>query len=220
MTSSECRLSSPIVCGHCNNLSPMKIVSTYSNTQITEVKDSSPWEAGNIFEILLCPSCNRVSLRTYYWNVDMETEDEITYKYLYPISVRLPLGLPEAIKRGYDAALKVRHVDSNAFGVLIGRTIEMVCEDRGAKGLHLGNRLSILARKGEIPTKLVGIAKALARLRNVGAHPTLGELTPDEVPIVDDLCRALLDYVYNAPFLAQKAEDTLKALQTKRKRHK
>jgi len=111
--------------------------------------------------------------------------------------------------------MKVKAVDSNAFGVLIGRTIEMVCVDRDASGRFLSDKLTSLAKKGEIPDKLVRVASVLNKLRNVGAHAELGELTTDEVPILDDLCRALLDYVYTAPFLAQKAEDALNALKAK-----
>jgi hypothetical protein len=57
----------------------------------------------------------------------------------------------------------------------------------------------------------------LRKFRNVGAHPNLGELTLDEVPILDDFCRAILEYVYTAPHLAQIAQDALTALTKRRK---
>jgi Domain of unknown function (DUF4145) len=63
----------------------------------------------------------------------------------------------------------------------------------------LNKKLNDLAEKGEIPTKLVEVAHSLRKLRNFGAHASLGELTRDEIPILDDLCRAILEYVYNAP---------------------
>jgi hypothetical protein len=94
----------------------------------------------------------------------------------------------------------------------------MICVDRDASGRLLSDKLKSLADKGEIPEKLVRIASALTKLRNVGAHAELGELTTDEVPILNDLCCAVLDYVYNAPFLAQTAEDALNALKTRRKK--
>jgi hypothetical protein len=68
------------------------------------------------------------------------------------------------------------------------------------------------ADRREIPAKLVGVADGLRKLRNLGAHVELGELTPQEVPIVEDLCRALLDYLYAAPFLTQRAIDHLSAV--------
>ena len=39
----------------------------------------------------------------------------------YPQTTRAPIGLPGAIEKAFEAALKVRRIDSNAYGVLIGR---------------------------------------------------------------------------------------------------
>jgi hypothetical protein len=103
-------------------------------------------------------------------------------------------------------------LDVNAYGVLIGRVLELICEDRNAGGTFLGERLADLAVKGEIPEKLVGVANSLRNLRNIGAHATLGELTPGEIPILDNLCRAILEYVYSAPYLVAQAEKRVEAL--------
>jgi hypothetical protein len=43
----------------------------------------------------------------------------------------------------------------------------------------------------------------------------LGELTSAELPVLDDLTRAILEYVYSAPFLAREAEERLAKLKTK-----
>jgi hypothetical protein len=215
MSRTEPRLSSPVSCNHCGNVAPMKIVACYSDVNMHEDGPHS-WESGDIYELLLCPACNSVNLRAYFWHEGMDSEEDVTFRTLFPTPSRLPLGLPEEIKKAYEAALKVRTIDPNAFGVLIGRTIEMVCVDREASGRFLSDKLKSLADKGEIPEKLARIASALTKLRNVGAHAELGELTAEEVPILDDLCRAVLNYVYNAPFLAQKAEDALNALKEKR----
>lgn len=59
----------------------------------------------------------------------------------------IPLGLPPDIQRGYTAALKVKPIDCNAFGVLLGRVLELVCADRNAGGDSLDKKLSDLASK-------------------------------------------------------------------------
>jgi hypothetical protein len=51
---------------------------------------------------------------------------------------------------------------------------------------------------------------------NIGAHPTLGELSDAEVPILDNLCKAILEYVYTAPFLAEQAEKKVKQLKNQK----
>jgi hypothetical protein len=170
---------------------------------------------GTDYQILKCHSCPEVTVRCHDWHDFMDTDGEPEYRVLYPAESRMPLGMPEKIEKAYRAAIKVKSVDANAFGVLIGRVMDMVCQDRGAVGRFLGQKLDDLAAKGEVPQKLVDVAKKLTKLRNVGAHAELGELTPREVPVVEDLCRALLDYIYTAPHLANRANETLTGLLTK-----
>lgn len=128
----------------------------------------------------------------------------------------LPRGLPARVQQSYEAALKVRRIDANAFGVLLGRVLEIVCEDRAAARSDLYAKLQDLAEKKEIPEKLVDVAHSLRKLRNVGAHAALGELTPAEVPILEDLTRAILEYVYTAPFLATLAVSRIEQLRQAR----
>lgn len=190
----------------------MEILGTGSDTTFQESVDEPPIEVGNIYEILKCPACEKETIRKYFWHDYMDDSMEPKYEILYPQDARIPIGLPDNIVRAYLAALKVKSVDSNAFGVLIGRVIEMVCVDRGASGRMLGQKLQDLATKGEIPDKLVEVAGKLAKLRNIGAHSDLGELTEKEAPIVEDLCKSLLDYLYTAPHLANKAEEAINEL--------
>lgn len=210
--STEIRLSSPTICGHCGNVAPMIISAGFSDMVTEESSEGEPFEHGTIYQLLKCPACSQILLRSYYWHDGMQTEDEVKFKVLYPFDARIPLGLPEAIEKAYRAAMKVKSIDANAFGVLIGRVVEKVCADRGATGSTLYARLGDLASHGEIPSKLVDVADKLRALRNVGAHAELGELTTEEVPIVDDLCRAILDYIYTAPYLADRAEISLSRL--------
>lgn len=122
------------------------------------------------------------------------------------------------IKDAYETSLKVRVIDANAYAVLLGRILEMVCEDRKATGSSLQKRLEDLATRGEISDRLVAVAHNLRQLRNVGAHASLVELTHDEVPILDDLCKAILEYVYSVPYLIDKAEKQIKRLKEKGKK--
>jgi hypothetical protein len=141
--------------------------------------------------------------------------DDVTFRTLYPSRAKTLSGLPLAVQKSYDAAFRVRHIDPNAYAVLIGRVLEIICDDRKADGHTLNEKLADLAKRGEIPTKLVDVAHGLRNLRNVGAHAGLGELTEAEVPILDDLCQAILAYVYSAPELARKAAEHFKKLRTR-----
>lgn len=172
---------------------------------------------GPCYELLKCPACKEVELRTYYFHTSDNGERE--YAVLYPTTSKGPLGLPAKIQKEYDAARRVRSASANAYSVLMGRVLELVCEDRKAGGKDLYNKLTDLSGRGEIPSKLVAVADKLRIFRNVGAHAVLGELTEKEVPILDNLSRAILEYVYSAPYLAEQAKKALDKLHQRNKGH-
>jgi Domain of unknown function (DUF4145) len=150
----------------------MEIVARCS-TQTNIVKDErtgAQWETSKIHELLVCPACEGVTLRAYFWADDLESEGDVRFDILYPSETRLPPGLPSVVHKAFLSALKVKPIDANGFGVLIGRVIEQVCVDRGASGKFLSDKLEDLAKRGEIPRNLVSVAEQLRELRNVGAH--------------------------------------------------
>lgn len=209
-----------ISCKHCGNNAPMEAVAQYSqlHTQYENGVGSRNWDEGDIYELLLCLACSNVMLRSYYWHDGyMETSEDTTFRYLYPASNKKPLGLPPEIQRAYDAAIKVKHIDVNAYAVLVGRVLDMICKDRNATGKTLNDKLADLSEKGEVPSKLVKVAESLRHLRNIGAHAELGELTESEEPILSSLCSALLEYVYSAPYLVKQAEERLQKLKESNK---
>jgi hypothetical protein len=108
--------------------------------------------------------------------------------------------------------MKVKGIETNAFGVLLGRVLEFICEDKNAKGETLFKKLQHLANEGDIPKKLISVANGLREFRNIGAHASLGEIPASAVPILEKLCLAIIDYVYTAPHIANQAEEMLQRL--------
>ena len=198
----------------------MEIVTTYSQVReeiVGQGLSEIAWQHGPVHELLQCPACRALTLRSYYWDDNLLGEPR-DYQVLYPSTETTQLaGLPQNVASAYEAARRVRTIDPNAYAVLVGRVIELVCEERGAKGKFLSHKLADLAKRGEIPKNLVPVAKTLADLRNVGAHSSLGELTSGEVPLLDDLVRSILEYVYSAAFVAQCANERLQRLIERRK---
>ncbi len=216
----EKTFSNPIKCGHCLNTAPMEEVGDYSYVKSSiEIHPNDFDNLSVIYEMLKCPACKNITIQRYEWADFMDPED-VYLEIVYPImqSEKIPFGLPEGINKAFSAAQKIRNIDANAFAVLIGRVLEMVCVDRKATGKTLAVQLQDLSDKGEIPSKLVMIAKNLRDFRNIGAHATLGELTKEEVPILSDLCNAVLQYVYTAPYLADLAEKRVNQLKLKNKK--
>jgi hypothetical protein len=196
----------------------MEIVAHYSQVENRDDPGSEMlWEEGPVYEILLCPACQGVLFGSYYWHDMAIDPSEVEFEVLYPRETATPRGLPDVIQKAYDAAKEVRAMNVNAYGVMLGRVLELICEDRKAAGNTLAAKLKDLSEKGEFPSKLVPVAKSLRNLRNIGAHAGRGELGPEELPILGDLCNAIVEYVYTAPFLATQAEQRLQALQDKGK---
>ena len=208
-----------IQCGHCRNIAPMKIGATYSH-KVDSQSVGSDWEDEadqeldiyKVYELCVCRVCKEVTVRFHYWH-EFVDNGEIATTVLYPAKEVAVNGLPLKIQQAYDEAQSVRNVSTNAYGVMLGRVLELVCQDRGATGSTLGKKLSSLVQKNEIPEKIFGIATGLRKLRNLGAHAGLGELTARELPVLDDLTRAVLEYVYSASYLAELAESKLLKLQ-------
>jgi Domain of unknown function (DUF4145) len=212
MKDSDFKFMGPLQCPHCSNKTRQKIIANYSQVESHEDSRSGvSWDAGPIWKLALCPACSSVSLLRFDFHDGFEP-DEWKISIVFPSLEKVPIGLPIEVGRAYQAAQKVRDIDSNAFAVILGRVIDIICIDKGAKGDSLYRRLTSLAESGEIPGRLAEMAHQLRQLRNIGAHADLGDLTPDEVPVLDALCNAVLEYVYTVPQLIEQVEQRLQVL--------
>ena len=200
-------------CGHCGNKSCMEVVTSYDATRSFTDPFGDTYDAGDVWELVLCPVCSGINLRQV--NVHWGAEPEIgrrAARVVYPSTGKSFAGLPPAIDSAYHAALKVRHVDANAFAVLLRRVIEGVCLDRGASGRNLYDQLNDLAKKGEIPVQLAEMAHQLRLFGNIGAHFGEEDVTCADAALLDDLCGAVLEYVYVAPGWLDKLKSRLEEL--------
>lgn len=77
-------------CGHCGTRSSMKLLADYSERDMETLKSPcgylikqirQPW--GIAYELLLCLTCNEVTLRKINWH-DNEGLEDYTYTVLYP----------------------------------------------------------------------------------------------------------------------------------------
>jgi len=133
-------------CPHCRNIVTLERVSHHVQTDHMVNEEYITWNEGNGYEMWECPACHGIELRSYFW-ADMIEPQDIKYKTLYPSVSKIPLGLPANIKKQFISALKVRNLDANAYGVLMRRVIEMACEDKGATGHFLNEKIKDLAAK-------------------------------------------------------------------------
>lgn len=185
----------------------MEVITSYSQTKEYSHEQLS-WDAGPIYELMVCSACSGVLLRRYYYHELRDAEDWVS-AILYPEPHRVPSGLPEKIEAAYREALNVRRANPNAYAVCLGRVLELVCQDRGGKGRSLFDQIKDLGDRGELPAAFVELAHNLKAFRNIGAHSKPGKLTATDILLLDDLCRIILEYFYSAPKLSNAAKKRL-----------
>jgi hypothetical protein len=164
------------------------------------------WKHLSDARLLYLPSGQQSSVHT---GTDPEYMDRSYDQTLYPSAAESPMGLTTTIEREWDAAMRVRRVSPNAFAVLLGRVLDQICTDHQAEGRFLHTRIEHLASSGKLPETLKEVAHGLKDLRNFGAHGNLGDLNPNDAPLLESLCRALLMYLYTVPALSMDAKKRL-----------
>ncbi|PCH68002.1 MAG: hypothetical protein COC06_10215 [Bacteroidales bacterium] len=204
------------VCGHCSNTSLMEDVGSVYN-DLTIVKEGEhdygylP-QFGNYYHVLICPACKNENIIKYHYSELMESNEGKECSLLYPLNNDIPLGLPNKIKTAFQEAEKVKALNVNAYAILMRRLLELVCLDKHSEAKTLSQMLTDLASKNEIPSKLVDLAGSIKNFGNIGAHASSGELTVSEIPIVGALTKAILEYIYSAPYLISVAEAKIKEI--------
>jgi len=153
----------------------MEMVTSYPQTKEYSHADLS-WDAGPIYELLVCSACSGVVLRRYFYHELRDAEDWLS-EILYPEPFRVPSGLPEKIEAAYRQALSLKRADPNAYAVSLGHVLELVCHDRGAKGGRLVDQIKDLSDKEKLPATILELTQNLRHLRNIGAHSEPDKLT-------------------------------------------
>jgi hypothetical protein len=205
----------PVECRHCDNKGPMRVLKQDRQTEDFENNDDPmfplEWEAGNIYQILKCYTCGQITFyqMSIHTGTDPEYIDRSYDQILYPCGSESPMGLPADIQREWDAAMRVRRINPNAFAVLLGRVLDAICIDQKAEGPDLHKRIEHLTSSGTLPQSLKVVALRLKDLRNFGAHGNLGDLDPKDGPLLESLSRALLMYLYTVPALTRDAQKRL-----------
>lgn len=202
-------------CGHCGNEVYMQRVIYYDRIKSVEMPDGQfEWDEGPVYTLFECPICSGITLYYYYFH-EYRDPEEWKGETLYPLEKEIK-GLPTEINKQYQIAQKVRNIDGNLFAVSIGRLIEQVCLDQGASGKYLPELITSLGDMKIIPERLAKMAYQIGSLRNIGAHANKVDIAPDDIPILDALCRAILEYVYTAPMLIEQVAARIKELNEKR----
>lgn len=125
-------------------------------------------------------------------------------------------NIPNGVLEAFEEAIKC-HANSCfiASAIMIRKTLEEICQDRGAKGKNLNLRLNDLGDKILIPKELLEGMNDLRLLGNDAAHieaKTFNEVGKEEIEISLEFTKEILKAVYQYDNLLQK----MKALKLKK----
>ena len=193
-----------IICFHCGNETVMR--------QTGEFKWSSHDEKyydfnfNFTYKMFACPVCHKVTLMQTYGDEtmiepnnrgEMEwfTEDTI----LFPINSIDSNAMPKMIKESYEAALKVRNIDTAACVLLLRRTLEIILTDQGATAWGLAKKIEEIAQKGLLPDSLKEASFFAKKFGDSAAHGK--ELIADEHDMnsLIEFIEYIIEYLYIIP---------------------
>jgi hypothetical protein len=120
-------------------------------------------------------------------------------------------NLPEPVLATFEEAIIAEANQCyRASALMSRRTLELVCEDQGARGATLLDRLKALGGKAVLPEVLLQALDQLRLLGNDAAHVharTYATVGPDEARIAIDVTKELLKAVYQLGDLVRRLQE-------------
>lgn len=109
-------------------------------------------------------------------------------------------GIPAAILASMDEAIRCHaHGCFTASALLVRRTLEEVCEDKGASGRDLKARIADLKGKVVVPNELFDAMDELRLLGNDAAHieaKSYDKVSSEEIEVAIEFAKELLKALY------------------------
>ena len=182
-------------CPHCGNVTPQTVVFA-QHSAIRDENNTIECDITDYF--LVCGTCERgLAYSTEFSR--RGGKGHYGAVLCWPDPGVLDIVVPEAIRSVYQEASRIKSLSPSAFAVLIRRSLEALCHDRGIQKRTLMESLRELSIRGEIPSRLSEMTDALRFFGNYGAHHVEHSVLPRHVPIINNFFRAVIEYVYVAP---------------------
>lgn len=127
-------------------------------------------------------------------------------------------NIPPTVLAAFEEAVKC-HANSCfvASAIMIRKTLEEICSNKGAEGKDLYRRLQALGQKIVLPQELLSGMNELRLLGNDAAHieaQTFNEIGQNEIEVSLDFTKEILKAVYQYESLLQKIRNLRKSEQS------
>ena len=192
-------------CRYCGNKTKLDIVGKY-----TEYGDPTELDWEMNWLLLKCSVCGKISFSSLYsgedskiYNNDGSFDYEKFYTTLYPIETYQEINVPEKVKKAFSSALKVYHIDKNICMIALRRTLEIICNDKGANGINLEKKIIDLSQKGIFPKPINEASDILRLIGNEAAHGDDINYNEQIIKEMINFTQIIIEYVYVIPYKIQ-----------------
>lgn len=194
------------VCFHCGNQVPLGRVAVHHGQELFEHIDGQRYGDDFEYHVYQCPTCSGITIYgdfTKYPNA----RDKAFHR-IYPQGSRLlPEGhkvasrecVPKKIVKLYEQSWPLRHISPGAFAVQVRRALEVICNEQGATGGTLFEKLKALVANKTFPGHFAEMTDLMRKVGNLGAHAGDSEVDFWDAELVDEFFRFVVEYVYITP---------------------
>ncbi|WP_340701362.1 DUF4145 domain-containing protein [Brevibacillus borstelensis] len=195
-----------LVCYHCGNKTLMKQIAHYDRVTTDNVPSFGQMYSVSFYtdwDLYLCPVCDNVTLLKTTRNTE-EFDESIGQmirreEIIHPSVSLEASGIPENVRKSFEAALKIKNTEGTLCAIGIRRTLEMMCKNQQANGRDLYSKLKDLSDRGLLPPIVNEMASVLRELGNEAAHGDEREFSDEIIESMIKFTHVILDYVYNLP---------------------
>jgi hypothetical protein len=190
-------------CPHCGNDSQQQLIASHFHRATPNGR--------SYYTVVFCETCRGPLLYQHEAGAPGGWFSLEGLTLVWPQAATLHHSVPPRIRDVYREAAGIKQRSPNGFAGQIRRCLEALCRDRKADGRNLSDRLLQLADKGEIPTVLTEMTDVLRLLGNMGSHDDDVSVGPEYVDVIDDFFRAVVEYVYVAPYRVNEVRKQLES---------
>jgi len=99
----------------------------------------------------------------------------------------------------YEQSWPLRHISPGAFAVQVRRALEFICNEQGATGGTLFEKLKALVANKTFPGHFAEMTDLMRKVGNLGAHAGDDEVDYWDAELLDEFFRFVVEYVYITP---------------------
>lgn len=191
-------------CFHCGNDTLMNLRGMYSYNSHDYKYEEFDFNCD--YELYECPICHEPTLYSDYSDETMfvpfrdDGYMEHDTKIMFPVNqLSSDKGIPDKVKKAYEAALKVKNIDMNICLIALRRTLELLLKDQGATSWGLKSMIEEVAGKGVLPDSLKEASSLTKMLGDTAAHDKEMEISQHDVESMSEFVNYIIEYIYVVP---------------------